>query len=318
MDKTKAKNMMKKKASNLLMTVLAVGAAGVAGYLGWTYFAKRRRAKASSAIDVSALLPAAGAYAGSVTTTPVPQSAPQNTSAIPRLPSNILPSVTTSPFPLKLGSKGDKVKALQRALIEKYGAQTLPRYKDDGAFGTEVVNALKKVGLPATVSESLFNVLVKGSAADTSNIGSRVFDAAQQKNFTLVLSLLKAIGNKNDYQAASSQFSENRLDNGVRQTLVTGLLNRFTSDSQKQALRYEFLRMGLQYNGDKWSLSGIGGRPIVTVENATVWSNRNESRVIPAGTVLGNELSRRLSFTCFENQGRPFLVQTRSIKYLTQ
>ena len=46
-----------------------------------------------------------------------------------------------------------------------------------------------------------------------------------------------------------------------------------TGDEQKQAIRFEFIRMGLQYDGKKWSLSGLGGLPIITNQETTVWLN---------------------------------------------
>ena len=118
-----------------------------------------------------------------------------------------------------------------------------------------------------------------------------------------------------DYSAANEVFKTNRI-NGVRQTIVNGLLNTFTSDTQKQQIKFEFLRMGLQFDGNKWSLSGFDGKPIVTAEATTVWVNAVEGGKVPAKMVLGNEVTRRLDFTLFENNGKYFLVNTNSVTYL--
>lgn len=55
-------------------------------------------------------------------------------------------TTTTTPtantdFPLKKGSKGPLVKRLQQAI----GVDKLPKYKDDGDFGSETLNALKLI-----------------------------------------------------------------------------------------------------------------------------------------------------------------------------
>ena len=204
---------------------------------------------------------------------------------------------------------------MQEALIAKHGKTILPRYGADGDFGTETLNALKKIGLPTTVTESTFNVLVQGTKIDPSALGKDLYNATVAKNFSKVLSLLKQIQTTDDYKAASEIFKLNRI-NGVRQTIVNGMLNTFTTYTQKQQIKFEFLRMGLQFDGNKWSLSGFDGRPIVTEESTTVWINAMEGVKVPAKMVLGNEVSRRLDYTLFENNGKYFLVNTKSVNYL--
>ena len=62
------------------------------------------------------------------------------------------PKETTSPvttpantdFPLKKGSKGDKVRELQSYLMRK-DSKALPKYGVDGAFGNETESALKRL-----------------------------------------------------------------------------------------------------------------------------------------------------------------------------
>jgi hypothetical protein len=74
--------------------------------------------------------------------------------------------------------------------------------------------------------------------------------------------------------------------------------------------------MGLQFDGNKWSLSGFDGLPIITAMQTRVWINATESVKVPARMVLGNELSKRLDYTLFENGGKHFLVQSKTVKYL--
>jgi len=51
-------------------------------------------------------------------------------------------STTPSVFPLKKGSRGEKVRELQKKLLEK-DSRSLPKYGDDGIFGSETETALK-------------------------------------------------------------------------------------------------------------------------------------------------------------------------------
>ena len=313
--RSKTKTSSKQQKKRIIIASLAVGAAGILGYFGWQYLKKKKEAKNNGDLD-QILKP------GNVTNTIY---TPEPVYSKPK--SVIKPSVTNTTyttsasvidknaFPLKKGSKGNNVKLLQEALIAKHGKTILPRYGADGDFGTETLNALKKVGLPTTITESTFNVLVQGTKTDPSALGKDLYNATIAKNFSKALSLLKQIQTTDEYKAAGEIFKLNRI-NGVRQTIVNGLLNTFTTDTQKQQIKFEFLRMGLQFDGSKWSLSGFDGRPIVTAETTTVWISAMEGVKVPAKMVLGNEVSRRLDYTLFENNGKYFLVNTKSVNYL--
>lgn len=308
MKKTKpsAKKQQKKK---IIVTSLAVGATGILGFFGWQYLKKKKQAKTT---DVDTLI-------SKITEPMVPES------VAPAKPKVSAKRVTATPpvaplrndgFPLKKGSKGEVVKKLQEALIAKYGTQTLPKYGADGDFGSETVNALTKLGLPTTITESTFNVIAQGiPSTSPASIGKELYNAAIKKDFNKAITLLQKLKSVDDYSAAGEQFKQNRI-NGVRQTLVNGLLNTFTTESQKQKIRFEFLRIGLQFDGSKWSLSGIDGLPIITIIPTTVWVNARESVQVPARMVLGNEVSKRLDYTLFENKGKYFLVQSKNVKYL--
>jgi hypothetical protein len=306
----------KSNVTNIIMTTLTVGAAGVVGYFGWQYYKKKKDAKNYN-LDNEILkihpTPADTTHHTTITDTPP---------YIPPVKPKVTPSYSTGDdFPLKKGSKGDNVRHLQQALIDKYGNSILPKFGADGDFGSETQNALKKKGLSVSISESTFNVITQGGgegAASTSaivNLGEKLYNAASAKNLNSVLSLLKSIKNKDDYQQVSNSFMQHRL-HGVRQTLVNGLLGSFSSEEQKQKIRFEFIRIGLQYNGNKWSLSGFDGQPVVTKEPAIVWVTATQSVNVPALMVLGNEVAKRLDYTLFENNNKYFLIKTQSIKYL--
>lgn len=313
----KAKSKNKQKAAGkkqqkkkIIVASLAVGAAGILGYFGWQYLKKKKEAGNVANIDQilrpSNILPQYDAAAIIPTTkNKTTRKATYNSSSFSE----------GSTFPLKKGSKGDKVQLLQEALIAKYGKNALPKYGADGDFGTETVNALKKAGLSTTITESTFNVLTQGIRGDKSNLGKELYMASSARNFSKVLSLLKTMSSTEDYATANEVFKTYRL-NGVQQTIVNGLLSSFTKTDQKEKIKFEFLRIGLQFDGNKWSLSGLDGRPIVTTEAATIWVTATQNVQVPARMVLGNEVSRRLDYTLFENKGKYFLVPTKSVQYL--
>lgn len=323
-EKSTAKKSQKKK---IILLSVGLGAAGVLGYFGWQYFKKRKQEKKNDDVDVIL----------NTTTNPQPEFHRTDTAVVvkpkvikPRIkPKPVFepsyePTYTTespkasSEFPLKKGSKGDKVKILQQALIDNYGKSILPRYGADGFFGNEMITALKKLNLPSTVNETTFYVLVKGSSNSSSkyDMGKLLYMAAATRNFSEVMELLKKLRNKEDYATASTSFKNYRLNGGVRQTLVNGILNTFSDEKQKQQIRLQFTRMGLQFDGNKWSLSGLDGLAIITTRPTMVWKDAQTGVQVPANMVLGNEVANRMSYTLFENSGQHFLVKTSTIKYL--
>jgi len=300
--KSAGKKQQKKK---IVFTTLAVGAAGILGYFGWQYFKTRKDKKAKA--DFNTVLQTEEKPSPSTVEPVTPK---------PKRSSGATSTTTSEGFPLKKGSRGEKVRLLQEALIAKNGKSILPKYGADGDFGTETFNALKKLGLPTVVSQSTYNVLVQETTVDKTQVAQKLYEAANKKDFNTALSLLKSIASKEEYQSVNQQFKNYRVNGGVRQTLVNGMLNIFKTDAQKQAIRFEFIRMGLQYDGSKWSLSGFDGRSLITTEPTTVWVNATTGINVPSRMVLGSEVSRKLDYTLFENKGKYFLVQSRSVKNL--
>jgi len=312
----------KKHTKKVILATFAVGAAGVLGYFGWQLYKKKQQQKrdsrAGTTSDLDSLLKSsANAATDTVPDLPAAQlPALQTTRFRPRI--SAPPSVSSSDnsdFPLKKGSKGEKVRQLQAALIAKYGKSILPKYGVDGGFGSETAAALKKKGLPTTITESLFNVLTQSVQADGTALGKELIKATDNKDFPAALAALKKMSSTADYSAANSVYKTYYI-NGVHKTIVNGLLDTFSSDEEKQQIKFEFLRIGLQFNGSKWSLSGLGGFPIITIRPAAIWINARRRVSVPARVVLGNEVSRRLDYTLFENQGKYFLVPTRCVRYM--
>lgn len=308
MKKQKLSN-KKQQKKKIILASLAVGAAGILGYFGWQYFQQKRKKKMNAPDDAFQLPETSmpNAYA--------PSSSSGNRTATTTVSNPSNTTNTTSSFPLKKGSRGELVKALQQALINKYGSQVLPRYGADGDFGSETAAALEKLKLPSVLDQSTYNSIVQKQSFDQSATAQKIYDAIVKNDFNAALALLKTIGNRDAYRDTSNAILNYRI-NGVHQTLVNAMLNTFTKDEQKQAIRFEFTRMGLQYDGKQWSLSGFDGRPLITTVSTTVWSDAYNGVKVPARMVLGTEVSKRLDYTLFENNGKYFLVQTNTIKYL--
>jgi hypothetical protein len=60
-------------------------------------------------------------------------------------------------FPLHEGSKGEKVKRLQKIVNKKTNAGL----NEDGSWGAKTNSAFRKVGIPAIVPETFYNNFVK-------------------------------------------------------------------------------------------------------------------------------------------------------------
>lgn len=293
----KAKPNKKKK---FLLIGLGVAATGLLSYFGWDYYQKRKKKKEDEASD-------------SDTSSDIPLLPPKKDTFTPNYFTQ--PQKRNDDFPIKKGSKGAKVKAVQDSLIAKYGKDTLPRYGADGDFGSEMVAALKKLNLPESIDETTYNVLVSAPSLDASALAKSLYKDAVNKNLSGVIASLKKMRTKDDYTAVSNQFKTYTL-RGVSQTLVNGLLGSFSDETQKQQIRLEFSRMGLKYDGTKWSLSGLDGFRLMTIAPTTVWRTPEEGAKVPANMILGTEIATSKGFTLFENNGKKFIVKTTTIKYL--
>lgn len=291
------------KKKKYLLVGLGVAATGLLSYFGWEYYQKRKKSKEEEE-DTSSRIP------------------------LPPQKSAFTPSFFTQKetrndnFPLKKGSKGQRVKSLQNALIAKYGKEILPRYGADGDFGSEMAAALKKLNLPETIDESAYNVMVQTPGVNASEIAKQIFRDAVSKNISGVISSLKKMNSREDYTMVSNEFKKFTL-RGVSQTLVNGLLGSFSDEKHKQQIRLEFTRMGLKYDGSKWSLSGTDGFTVITKEPTIVWRTPSEGAKVPAKMILGTEISTRNGFTLFESNpakdgtsSKKFIVKTSTIKYL--
>jgi peptidoglycan hydrolase-like protein with peptidoglycan-binding domain len=276
MNKTSIPKNKKAQKKKIILTSLAVGAAGILGYFGWQYIKKKKGKKNG---DEPMVLPTLKndtvkpkVVYKYITPKVQRDTVPKDTTPIFNYDTILTPTNPKGDFPLQLGSKGEKVRHFQEALMNKYGKQVLPKYGADGYFGGEMVTALRKLKLPTSINQTTYNVVTQGVAATNNSLATQLAEAATKNDFATAIALLKKIKTKTGYEQVSNEFKNLRIKGGVRQTLVNGMLNSFTKDEQKQAIRFQFIRMGLQYDGKKWSLSGLDGLPIMTTEATTVWA----------------------------------------------
>ncbi len=282
------------KGKKILLIGLSLAATGTLGYFGYEWYKKRKAKNAEEDTqDIALSPPSQGAFS-------VPSA----------------PSVRNDEFPLKKGSKGTRVKQLQEALIEKHGKAILPKYGADGDFGSEMVAALTKLNYPSSIDQNIFNVIVQEGGLDAEGTATELYNAVTKKDFASAIRSLQKLKSKDDYSLVSESFKTNYRIGGVRQTLVNGMLNSFSDESQKQAIRLQFTRMGLNYDGQKWSLSGLDTASIITKKASLVWVNPKTAIKVPANMVLGKKIAQRGKHTLFENRGKFFLVETHSIKSL--
>jgi hypothetical protein len=254
---------------------------------------------------------------------------PQTTSNTQR------PRITggSSGFPLRKGSKGNNVKLLQQALMRKYGSTILPDWGADGDWGTETQNALISKGIPTVISESDFNKIVQGSAPKTGNTNSskgKKFDPLRMSNslhsaigkhdFTKTLRLLSYIHTVNGYKSVNEYFKSKRpsFGSGVRMTLVSALLYKYKSSWGKKKLNNHFHRIGLQFNGSKWSLDGVTlVNQIKTIRSTRVWNQVGDAMIVPVHTVLGRFEAAKNGITRFITlDGKTLYVNTPMVSYV--
>lgn len=294
------KETKKGSGNNWLLLGFGVAATGALSYFGFQYWKKHKKSNEDNSSNTDTN--------DTKDETPPAYVPPKHKAYTP--PETLIKDA----FPLSKGSKGANVKAFQEALITKYGKTILPKYGADSDFGTEMLTALKKVGLPETISETTFNLIVKGSSPDHQSVARDLYNAALGKNFNKAIELLKTLRNADDYKMVSDTFVNYRLG-GVRQTLVNGMLNSFNDSKQKDAIRLAFSTMGLKYDGNKWSLSGIDNdTQIITLQNTRIWKNSQQFVSVPKNMVLGKFITQRGAYTLFQNENAYYLVETQHVK----
>ena len=290
-------NRKKQQTASLLWSGIVLAAVGTAGYLGWRHFQIRNRSR----IDV---LDTIRASTDSFTPRPA--------------------VITNNNFPLRQGSRGTLVKQLQQALIRQFGSNILPRFGADGIWGNETQTALTSKGLPTLITEKEFGRITGKDSTnapdgfDPSRLAREITQGINVRNFNGINKLLGNLKSVNDYDAVNREFKTIRLF-GVRHTLVNALFKFFTNPSQKETIRQHLLRMGLKFDGQKWSLFGLGrleGKSIVTTRPTVIWDGNDTTVEVPANLLLGNEITSESGFTRFETLDKhQLIVKSNAIAY---
>lgn len=217
-----------------------------------------------------------------------------------------------SEFPLKQGSKGQKVRDIQNYINYKFGAGSI---KVDGDWGPATQKALIKFGLPTVIDESTYNVFAKAGAPSTYSVGTVLFSAVNLKDYSKAIAELKKLRNTNDYSEANEQFKNlNWLD---KKGIADKMLSVFSTTSQRDAINYELLRIGLKYNGSSWALAGIV-KLIITKEPTFVLDYPDKQIKVANKIILGSFIEERNGYTLFAtlNGKHKLLVKTESIQFL--
>ncbi len=265
---------------------------------------------------------------GSTSTTPVTTNSATNSSVETKI---IFPS--TNEYPIKKGSKKEYVKQLQLAIMKLYGESILKKYGADGDFGTETKTALSSKGYPTTVDEATYKkimslayppvttVVTPASISPTDkeniDIAKNLWFYATTKKLNPLLEQLKRIKNVAHYVKVNELFKTIRL-NGVRQTIVNGSLSSFSDNTSKQFISEALRNIGLKYYDEKWNLSGVDERKIITSQETTICSIDGSCNVrVPGETVLGVEVIRGKFNTRFRALNNQILyVPTKHIRYV--
>lgn len=309
--------MDKQKKKKILFIGLGTAATGILGFFGWEWWKGQKDKKQQQQLQQSETAVSTNNAAGN-----------NNSSDTTRSRSSYsLPSSSgSSDFPLHKGSRGSHVKALQQALIAKYGSSILPRYGADGSFGNEMLAALQKAGLPSSVDERTFYSVVgggsnnngggsPGGSFDPTSVANSLFNAVQNSDFSTALSILRKINDTNQYAAADAVYKTLAPFLGVRKTIVTGVFDAFGDSSQQQQITSEFLRMGLKNNSGRWSLSGIEQNPLVVADADTeVFEKNGTSHSVPAGTTLGYPFAIKEGWVYFYAINAPILMKVKQEK----
>jgi peptidoglycan hydrolase-like protein with peptidoglycan-binding domain len=295
--------------SRIFIYALAIAALGGGGYLLYDHFRRRKLTKADNSGIVDTVSSGNSettdnVYTGGSTATASKRKAATRT-------------VANDDFPLKKGSRGERVVQVQNALIKKGAA-----IKADGIFGTATQSALKAQGYSNTVDEAVFTKLTGSEPAlrvifNPADIAKKLLSVANRKSVQDVIYILQQIKTVGEYTAVNEQYKKLLL---ISKTIVTHLLDyAFKEDeAARELIKVEFLRIGLKVNeAGVWSLQGIQlYKDLITIRPTVVidaWDNRLP---VKGNTILGDEVKVENGMTWFRSVDRTILkVPTQDVKY---
>jgi hypothetical protein len=250
--------------------------------------------------------------------------------------------VVYNQFPLKYGSKGTLVRDIQNALNKKYGA----KIDVDGDWKGQTENALVAKGLPTVIDNQVYAKIITGtygksnskpSSGDSKKpdknqkpsnstssvaIAKLLHTAIEKDDVFSAVNALKKIKDKAKYKTVNEEFKKTKywtfMDGYVSRTVVNAMLDQFTSAEYKKKINAELYRIGLKYDGTKWSLSGLlaGTQRLITVQPTVVWDYKGRRLSVPRSTILGTFIRAKNGITEFETlDGRILYTNTIAIRY---
>lgn len=294
----------KAKPTKIFIYAIALAALGGGGYLVYDKLKKRKQSKQESLVSEES-------NGGQIV---INNNLPATfTSMI-----NRTGSTQSDSFPLRKGSRGERVKVLQKAL-----SKTSPSILIDGIFGSQTASALQSAGFPISIGESTFKSIVGSDSNMTlvfnpSKLASDLYKAAQRKDLPSVLASLNQIKTVNDYSAVNTYYKKQSF---ISKTIVTDLLEfAFKSnESARGAIRKEFIRIGLKLSQDgTWSLQGIKlHQDLISIRPTLVEDTRGNKIPVKRNTILGDEIRVASGYTWFKSIDQNILkVPTQDVKYI--
>ena len=261
-----------------------------------------------------------------------PSSGSHGSSSPVRRPSN-KPAVYNQ-FPLKYGSKGTLVRDIQTVLNKRYKAGI----DVDGDWQGQTETVLKKFNLPTVFDSQAYAKFIAGTSIKSDGkkssnhksrgyvlpktIANKLHDSIEKDDIFQALAALKQIKNKARYNSINEEFKKEKnwtfSDGYVSRTIVNAVLDQFGSSEYKKKLNDEFYRIGLKYDGSKWSLSGLlaGTDQLMTIQPTQVWDAKGNRMSVPRSTILGTFIQAKNGITEFETlDGRILYTNTIQIKY---
>jgi peptidoglycan hydrolase-like protein with peptidoglycan-binding domain len=299
----------KKKSAQpakVFIYALALAALGGGGFLVYDRLKRKKQS------NVSQIPPSSGAETIIINNSlPVSYSP---TSSASRLRSS--GATRNDNFPLKRGSRGNRVTQLQQALTK-----TNPTIAIDGQFGPQTAAALKSAGYPEVVDQSLFNKITSETAItvifNPATLAAALYKTAEAKDLTGVISALKQIKSVSEYSSVNDYYKKQSF---ISKTIVTDLLDyAFKHDeSAKAQIKNEFLRMGLKVDSSgTWSLQGIRlYKDLITIRETVVTDSQNNKIPVRRNTILGDEIEVSNGMTWFKSIDNSVLkVPTQDVKH---
>jgi hypothetical protein len=281
--------------------------------------ARRKKTLIYTAVGAGVVVIGGAAYLWFTRTPHAPETSaePEQAAILPAYTPEPSPPVRNLPeapsgFPLKKGSKGPLVTALQKMLNTRFKSGLAT----DGDWGRKTDTALVKAGLPTQIDAATYAALV-GQAQQQANptaseivanwTGTPLELATKAANGIAymvnandalgAMTFIRAMRSVSDYSAVNAVFktlqTANRSGAKARRTLVNALLgdDMGWNGTATGQFTQELLRMGLKHNTttDKWTLSGLGGsHPTVRVTvPTTIWNSAGQQTQVPAGCRIG-------------------------------